>query len=402
MLASVVKGKSKVSVKGTAAAEGNKLAVSVSDDEWKKALDSAKQSGSSLVVEASSDTKEAQLTITEEQLAVLKDMPDDSSIVLSWNNASASLPLSALKQVPAGSGLLITIKEAADGKSVFTKQHADAALLGTPYVVTVVTVANGVAKPFALSSDQAVQIAFLLNKGVDANSVGVLYTEGDKAYPVPAIFTATKDGQTVVTVTRSGFGTYVVAQRDIAFSDIGTSWAKTQIQLLANKFILNGTTESTFSPKSNVTRAQFATMLVNALGLSKQTAGAPFGDVGQSEWFAEDVATAYAAGLITGSNGQFRPNDEISRQELAVMLVRALELRKNQGATDNAAGKQYGDAEQFGGFAQASIEAVTEAGLMNGSESNGVFYFRPNDSTTRAEAAKVLLELLASANLINK
>ena len=109
-----------------------------------------------------------------------------------------------------------------------------------------------------------------------------------------ATFMASKNGGTIVTITRPGFSTYTVAERDIAFTDIKDSWAKDHIQKLADKFIMNGLTSDTFAPKSNVTRAQFASMLVRALGLPTPDKKAPFKDVSENDWFADEVAAAHA------------------------------------------------------------------------------------------------------------
>ena len=133
--------------------------------------------------------------------------------------------------------------------------------------------------------------------------------------------------------------------------------------------------------------------------MQAQTAAAPFGDVNSGDWFASDVATAYAAGLVTGADGQFKPNAAITRQDLTVMLARAIKLIGLQPS--NAGGpRAYADAAKFSGYAKASIQLVTDAGLMKGVESKGGFYFQPAEATTREAAAKVLHDLLLATGRI--
>ncbi|MNC59522.1 Endo-1,4-beta-xylanase A precursor [compost metagenome] len=119
----------------------------------------------------------------------------------------------------------------------------------------------------------------------------------------------------------------------------------------------------------------------------------------ENDWFADEVAAAHAVGLVTGFDGSFMPNAKISRQDLAVMLNRALKLLDSKPATSG--GMIYTDAETFGSYALDDIQAVTDAGLMNGIATQGSYVFHPSESTTREAAAKVLYQLLKVAKLIN-
>ena len=212
------------------------------------------------------------------------------------------------------------------------------------------------------------------------------------------MFTANAEGTATVTVNRPGFWHYAVAKHEVAFSDISTSWAQTRIQALAEKFLINGTTDTTYSPKKSVTRAEFAAMLTRGLGLSA-AAPVPFKDVDSSAWYSDSIGSAYAVGLITGYTDGTLLDGIISRQELAVMLTKAsklLSLKADNGGSRNA----YKDESSFGSFAKDSIDFVTSAGLMEGTESNGSKRFDPSATTTREAAATVLYKLLQAGKLI--
>jgi minor extracellular serine protease Vpr len=399
--AAVSEGQSSIVIKAETSVQGTQLSVSITDSELQKALAEAKQTPAAFVIGAASkNSTDAQLKLTAAQVKLLKEAPAGSTIAFSWNDASIASPLSPLELVPDGADYVITIKKEEGSKSEITKQVEDAFILGTPYAFEASSLSNDVATPLKLKADQVFTRSFLVGKGIDTSSAGALYLDGGKVYPVPAKFSPASEGASIVTISRPGFSTYAAATRHVTFSDIDKSWANHQIQALADKFILNGTSEHTYSPEGNVTRAQFASMLVRALGLQKQAATNPFSDVSSSDWFATDVTAAYDAGLVTGSAGQFMPNATITRQDLTVMLARAIKLIDLQKPTKPVL-RSYADAEQFSDYAQGSIEIVTAVGLMEGVESEGSFYFEPAHATTREAAAKVLYGLLQAAKRIN-
>ncbi|SDX73616.1 S8 family serine peptidase [Paenibacillus sp. CF384] len=390
------------SVTGAAVQQGDTAAITVTDADLQKALDDAKGAPVVVSVNAASGnvtSSNAQLVLTDAQVKLLQSAAEGSVVAFTWKDASVSIPVSVLKAVGTDAKFILEIKPSADSKSVFAKGYADTSVLGTPYAFEAYSLSNGVKTPVVLQPDQGVRRAFLLDAAIDTSHAGALYTDGGSVYPVPATFNKTTDGRTIVTITRPGFSVYAVAVRKVSFTDTKSSWAAAQIQTLADKFILNGTSATTFSPKSAVTRAQFTSMLVNAIGLNKQAGTSPFSDVKGTDWFAQDVIAAYKAGLITGSGGAFKPNDQITRQDLTVMLARAVKLlhiKQTSGTPD----KPYADASKFGAYSQASIQTVTAAGLMQGVEKHGQLFFDPTLPTTREAAAKVLYQLLTAGHLI--
>ncbi|MCM3626287.1 S8 family serine peptidase [Paenibacillus glycanilyticus] len=391
-------GQTSVAITAQSSLEGNQLSVTLTDGELQTALDQAKQTSVALTIAAASDKSDAaKLKITAKQVMMIKEAKLKGVVAFAWNEAAMALPLSVLEQLPEGADLVISMKKDAGSKSEFAKQVQGASILGTPYSFEAGSLKGDAASPLALKPDQVVKRSFLIEKGIEVSSAGALYLSEGTVYPIPAKITSASGGGSIVTISRPGFSTYAAAKRHVTFTDINKSWAKDKIQTLADKFLLNGTSEHTFSPKKEVTRAQFASMLVRALGLQVQGGASPFRDVKTSDWFAQDVTAAFKAGLITGVNEQqFKPNDKITRQDLTVMLARAIELI-GLSNTIQAIHHPYADASQFSSYARNSIQIVTDAGLMGGYESAGKFYFRPTEATTREAAAKVLHDLLQVA-----
>lgn len=393
-------GQTQAPVKPDTKTDGNTVKATVADADLAAAVKDASAPVAVVISVPTSSTQQAQVNLTSAQLNSLNGANAATTIVASNETSSVALPVSVLKQVPAGASLNIVIGNAADASATFSNQVAGAKVLGTPVSFEVNVVTGTESAPIDLASQDFVKRSFLIDGSIDTTVAGVLFIENGVVRSVPATFTKNADGTITVTVNRPGFSTYAVASRNVSFSDISTSYAKDRIQSLANKFLVHGTSATTFSPEKNVTRAEFAAMLVRALGLqpSKET---PFLDVTADDWFAQDVAAVYAAGLVNGvGNGQFDPNAEISRQDLTVMLSNALKLLNvpTKQAPEHVA---YADAGSFASYAKDSIAKVTDSGLMTGEAAEGSYSFHPTDSTTREAAATVLYFLLQNAHLID-
>ncbi|SEU27614.1 S8 family serine peptidase [Paenibacillus sp. NFR01] len=393
-------GQSKEAAEVSMKLEGQELIASVTNEGLKKAIDNAKQSPVAITMStADKDSTGAQLQLTPAQVNLLRQAPANSSIVFTWNEASSvAFPLSVLAGLSEGAALNIHVEKNANAKSGFQAAYPEADILGEAYTFEADIVLNGKTTPVDFKPEQSFKRSFLIAQAVNPASAGVLYEEDGKVSPVAATFQAASGG-TIVTIDRPGFSTYAVAKRQVAFSDIGNSWAKDHIQTLANAFLLNGTSAGKFEPKADVTRAQFASMLVRGLGLQKAAASAPFSDVTAKDWFAQDVAAAYAAGLVTGgADGSFHPNAPISRQDLTVMLARAAELLKLLKPAGTH--KPYTDMPQISAYAEESVQTVSDLGLMEGYQSQGGIAFDPQGETSREAVAKVLHSLLQAAGLI--
>lgn len=132
------------------------------------------------------------------------------------------------------------------------------------------------------------------------------------------------------------------------FTDLDSvSWAKESINTLAEAGVINGMGGGIFAPDENVTRAQFVQMIVKAFDF-KPTGASTFSDV-NDEWFAEAVLIAADNGIVNGYDGYFRPNDNITCQDAAVIVHRVLnmkgiELPKPAAAADDDAAEYAKDA----------------------------------------------------------
>lgn len=380
---------------------GEKVTGTVTDADVQAALQAAGNSRMALILKVPAmGSQVAEVTLSSRQVDLLSEAKEGSTIIVGTSYSSVALPVSVLKSVPEQSDVRVTIQYASEQSSVFTAQKPGTQVLGTPVSFEVDVVSGNQSYPIAVSNKDFIKRSFKLDAKVDPTTAGVLFSKDGKVYPVAGTFTTNEDDSQIVTINRPGFSTYAVVSQEVNFTDIHTSFAKSQIQKLAHKFLISGKSASTFDPKANVTRAEFAAMLTRSLGLHS-TGAAPFKDVSASDWFANDVAAVYEAGLVKGAgNGNYNPHAPISRQELAIILSNASKLIK-MPVRKAPSHQGYSDTQRFASYAKDSIAFVTENGLMTGKSANGTLLFDPTAPTTREAAASVLCRLLQNGNLID-
>ncbi|WP_162341401.1 S-layer homology domain-containing protein [Paenibacillus paridis] len=174
----------------------------------------------------------------------------------------------------------------------------------------------------------------------------------------------------------------------IILKDIAGHWAKAAIERGVTLGFINGYSDGTFRPNAQVTRAEFATMLVRALELKTNSGVITFKDAGSiPKWAESYVATAAAAGIVAGYEDQtFRPSKPINRSEIAVMVARALKW-----PADSTEKSTFADREQIPAWAEPAVAMAAQAGVMKG---RGANLFVPAANATRAEAATLLLAMI--------
>ncbi|NLB80380.1 MAG: S-layer homology domain-containing protein, partial [Clostridiaceae bacterium] len=176
-----------------------------------------------------------------------------------------------------------------------------------------------------------------------------------------------------------------------AFIDLeGFDWAKDSINKLAEDEIIKGTSPTTFSPATNIKRADFVILLVRTFGLKVLESIEQFSDINSDDYFASEISTARAAGIVSGTgNNAFAPQLPITRQDMMVILYNTL---IHVGVDIEKAEKcDYPDFEQVSGYAKEAVATLTTNGIVRGSGG----FINPNNNTTRAEVAVLLLRILA-------
>lgn len=180
-------------------------------------------------------------------------------------------------------------------------------------------------------------------------------------------------------------GVTVDANKVAEFNDATniSSWAETSIDIASALGFVNGSNDGNFYPQNSITRAEFAKMIVEVMGLTDdETVVDQMTDVNASDWFANYVKVAQQNGLMNGAYNLFRPTDSITREEIATVLCRAFGIE-----TPEADETVINDIDEASSYAVDYIYAVSSNGIMTGSNNE----FSPKDNATREMVAVVLI-----------
>jgi len=184
------------------------------------------------------------------------------------------------------------------------------------------------------------------------------------------------------------------------FPDTQSNWAQQAIQTLSNQGIITGYPDGSFRPQGLVTRAEFSSMLVKALGLNPASASTPtFNDVPRNNWAFQSIETVRASGLVSGyPNGSFMPSRSISRAEAMATLANASRMPMPNDATINQVLNGYRDAGSIPGWARPAVAATIQNGIYANDPGAGNA-INPLQPATRADVAAMVENLRERLNL---
>lgn len=168
-----------------------------------------------------------------------------------------------------------------------------------------------------------------------------------------------------------------------AFSDVEKHWSRDYVEVLSEAGIISGFPDGTFKPEASVTRAETIKMIVMLAGANVD-AGAEdgFGDVNADDWFAPYVSAGVANGYIFGNaDGNFNPTENITREDVCVILYRALQLDGDASAVT------FKDREVISSYAKEAVEKLVAAGIVQGDDTGA---FNPRKAISRGEIATLL------------
>lgn len=183
-----------------------------------------------------------------------------------------------------------------------------------------------------------------------------------------------------------------VQSGDIAFSDIAGHWAESRIKKAVKLGFVSGYQDGTFRPDKTVTRAEFAKLLNNAMKI-EDIAAINMTDVKKSDWFYKQVQKSIAVGFFSGyENNTFRPNNPITRQEVAKVITSAITSGSVSGDGATLL-KDYGSIQDW---AKTSVNTAYNKGYIMGYPNK---LYLPVKALTRAEAVKIIYEILDNENI---
>ena len=188
-------------------------------------------------------------------------------------------------------------------------------------------------------------------------------------------------------VTFPGTGKAEVPEINARFIDLNTvEWAYEAIMALADNGIVNGKTDNEFYPNDKVTREEFAKLLVCMARLENSAySNDHFADVGADAWYSRYVNIAYENGICNGiGGGNFGVGKEITLQDMSVMVHNLL---KSNHEAMNPLHTEFADDNDISDYAKPAVSSLSSMGVINGVGDN---MFAPKDNATRAQAAVII------------
>ena len=181
------------------------------------------------------------------------------------------------------------------------------------------------------------------------------------------------------------------------FNDVGrNAWYNNAVQFVWLRGIMAGTTNTTFNPQGRLTRAEVTALLFRLNAGRRANAQDPtnnnFTDV-NNEWFAPYVTWANRNGIVTGSDGRFNPNGQITRQEFATMVYR-FAMNMTDLSDNNRQSAQWNgftDRGNIASWATTALRWMNYHGIVTGSTNTTI---NPTGTATRAEAATMMMRLV--------
>lgn len=226
-------------------------------------------------------------------------------------------------------------------------------------------------------------------------TTAVVYEDDGTVRHIPTVVFQ-EDGNGFVTINSMTNSVYVLIYNDQKFADTEGKWYEPTVNEMASRKIFNGVGDNNFDGDRDITRAEFASIIVKALGLPPSAGSSTFADVPASAWYSRNVETAFAYKLLTGvGSGKFAPEAGITRQEAMLMLANAAKIANytgNEGELDS-----FSDASDVSDWAADAIKFCVGSGIVEGSDG----MLKPTATITRAESAAIILRLLREAELVD-
>ena len=299
-----------------------------------------------------------------------------------------TLDLEGRPELPARADLLLldrNLKALTDGRVPLSADRPDSSA-GAPYRVHI------------LPSDHGT--VTVRPTGAKEGETVTLSVAPDAGYALSAI-TAKDARNREVSLSRDGLNRYTfpmpasdvevsasfVQGGGLPFLDVAPGdWCYDAVRYVFEAGLMNGTTATTFTPSSPTTRGMIVAILYRLEG-SPAAGTALFTDVAPTAYYASAVAWASASGIVNGYNdGTFRPNQLITREQLAAFLHRYASY-KGRNVSEEADLSAFIDAGQIASYAVTPLRWATAAGLINGVSADRL---DPAGNATRAQAAVIL------------
>ena len=187
-----------------------------------------------------------------------------------------------------------------------------------------------------------------------------------------------------------------------AYTDVpgASHWSHVGIDFVLKSGLFYGTSDTTFEPKGEMTRAMLVTVLYRLEGQPKPTAVNPFTDVPNGKWYTDAVTWAAENGIVSGiGEGKFDPDGRVTREQMAAILYRYTRF-KGLATEGSDFVETYPDEGKISTYARLAMIWANANGLISGTKDGGAVYLDPKGSATRAQVASILMRYVK--NILSK
>ncbi|WP_028543948.1 Ig-like domain-containing protein [Paenibacillus taiwanensis] len=205
-----------------------------------------------------------------------------------------------------------------------------------------------------------------------------------------------ESGVSVTNSILNANGAIAIARSTRSFSDVGSHWAASDINALAGRFVATARQNGKFEPNKAITREEFAVFIAKGIGLDGNLEAAKrFRDVSGTSTAAPYIGAAVKAGIITGNvDGTFKPGSPITREQMALMMNRAMTHTGNSVKLSQSASQwmsKFKDRKQINTSSQDAVAKMLEVGIIQGMTKDT---FGPRDQATRAQASVMIKRMM--------
>ncbi|WP_201782161.1 S-layer homology domain-containing protein, partial [Paenibacillus xylanivorans] len=316
------------------------------------------------------------------------------SLELTMKQTSVRIPLSLLKDARSEDGATMDVILAEDSTAKLTEAQKKA--IGNRNVVSIDLLLNG--QPLQWT-DRSIEIAMsnVQHSNVE-DVVLVIQSLLPNGEMKPLTFTQYDEKTNSLAFKPLQSGRFVITEVQVPLNDLQSySWAIKEVQNLYGKGIISGMTDTRFSPQAELTRAQFLQMIIKGIGearLPDTSTSAPM-DVKSDQWYSDSVRRGLEMGIVQGrADGSFAANERITREDMAVMLNRAIQVMKqNASAADNSSSSsgEFSDNADIAAYAKQAVAAMQEQGLLKGMADGS---FAPKQHANRAQGAVAVARMM--------
>lgn len=394
--------------------DGRTVTTVTIDSDKLKAILAKESTGTKVIIPVTSGADAAVGKLTGEMVRSMEDK--SATLIIQTGSSSYTLPAAEIN-IDAVSQKLgtnvsladitvsVSISEPSDNmiKTVESSGKNGGFTVVTPAVDFTITCTYGEKTVNVSSFNAYVERTIAIPSGVDPSKIttGIVVKADGTVYHVPTRVIVI-DGKYYAVINSLTNSTYSVIWNPMEFSDVTNHWAKDAINNMGSRMVITGVGNNNYNPSAEITRAEFAAIIVRALGLEPGTGASSFRDVDSSKWYSGYIQTAVSYGIIKGYDAEtFGPNDTITREQAITMIARAIKITGlNADLADSEVSKligAYKDGAAVSSFASSSIAACLKTDIVSGKEGN---VLDPKTNITRAEAAVMIERLLKKSNLI--